>query len=223
EGSCGGRRDERHAEGRLLAHPEKGVVAEHDAGEGRYRRGRSPNEERAGPRDGDPGQRQHRVAIDTGGPDRRIPDRGESRRARPRKDDVRRHQREVDAETDQDASLRQRECRAVLPADGVTEARTPMTSRREFLQRSAIATIGLSFPVEEAPPPGSLDLRRPPDGIRAQPATGDQRLRAVAGGGGGGEADGPAVRVSDIPGGLRGAPAAPPTPATRLTRPRPRP
>ena len=91
-----------------------------------------------------------------------------------------------------------------------------MTSRREFLQRSAIATIGLSFPVEEAPPPGFLDLRRPPDGIRAQTATGDQRLRAVAGGGGRWEADDLAVIISDIPGALRVELASPSIAVQRL-------
>src|SRR2546427_12233394 len=102
-----------------------------------------------------------------------------------------------------------------------------MTSRREFLRRSAISAIGLSLPspprgwlftVEEAPPPGFLDLRRPPDGIRAQTATGDRRLRAVAGGGGRWEAADLAGIISDIPGALRVELAAPAIPGPRLQR-----
>ena len=94
-----------------------------------------------------------------------------------------------------------------------------MTSRREFLRHSAMSAIGLSLPrwrfvAEETPPPGFLDLRRPPDGVRVQTAAGDQRLRAGADGRW--EAGDLTVIVRDIPGALRVELASPSTAVQRL-------
>ena len=62
-----------------------------------------------------------------------------------------------------------------------------MTSRRKFLEQSAVSAIGLSLPRwrfvgAQTPPRGFLDLRRPPDAIRVQTATGEEHLRPGAGG-----------------------------------------
>jgi len=97
-----------------------------------------------------------------------------------------------------------------------------MTSRREFLRHSAVSAIGLSLPrwrfaPEKTPPSGFLDLRRPPDGVRVQTATGDERLRPVAGGRW--EAGDLAVTVSDTPGAVRVALAAPSSAVQRLQLP----
>src|SRR6266496_6829459 len=94
-----------------------------------------------------------------------------------------------------------------------------MTSRREFLHRAAISAIGVSLPKwrflgAQTPPRGFLDLRRPPDAIRVQTATGEERLRPVAGGRW--EAGDLAVTVSDIPGAVRVALAAPSSAVQRL-------
>jgi alpha-galactosidase len=63
-----------------------------------------------------------------------------------------------------------------------------MTSRREFLERTALSAIALSLPVSRSadsrettspigsPPRGFLDLRRPPDAVMIQSASGDRRL-----------------------------------------------
>jgi len=72
-----------------------------------------------------------------------------------------------------------------------------MTSRREFLVSGAISAVGLSLPrwrftAEQTPPRGFLDLRRPPDAVRVQTATGEEHLRPVAGGR---AANGSGVRV----------------------------
>ncbi len=67
-----------------------------------------------------------------------------------------------------------------------------MTSRREFLQRSALSAVGLSLapigstemgvPVaRRARPSAFLDLFRPPDAIVAQTAGGDVQLRGAGG------------------------------------------
>src|SRR2546427_359144 len=94
-----------------------------------------------------------------------------------------------------------------------------MTTRREFLRRSAISAAGLSLPrwrfsSAQTPPHGFLDLRRPPDAIRVQTATGEEWLRPVAGGRW--EAGDLAVTVSGIPGALRVALAAPSSAVQRL-------
>src|SRR5207247_3245624 len=79
-------------------------------------------------------QRQHRVAADPGGSHRRVPNGGEPRRARRRKDDVRRDKREGEAAAARDACVRQRACGVVLRATGVTEARdtAAAVARRSF-------------------------------------------------------------------------------------------
>jgi alpha-galactosidase len=62
-----------------------------------------------------------------------------------------------------------------------------MTSRREFLERTALSAIGLSLPLRpltdpgaaaaaHAPPRGFLDLHRQPDSVLVQTATGDLQL-----------------------------------------------
>ena len=94
-----------------------------------------------------------------------------------------------------------------------------MTSRREFLRSAAISAIGVSLPRwriagAQTSPHGFLDLRRPPDGIRVQTATGEEHLRLVAGGRW--ESGDLAVTVSDIPGALRVALAAPSSAVQRL-------
>ena len=94
-----------------------------------------------------------------------------------------------------------------------------MTSRREFLRHSAMSAIGLSLPrwrfsEAQTPPPGFLDLRRPPDGVRVLTAAGDQRLRAGADGRW--EAGDLAVIVRDLPGALRVELASPSTAVQRL-------
>jgi alpha-galactosidase len=63
-----------------------------------------------------------------------------------------------------------------------------MTSRREFLERSGLAAIGLSLPLTRAsvfaatPPRGFLDLIRSADSVLVQTATSDQRLTRGSGG-----------------------------------------
>lgn len=62
-----------------------------------------------------------------------------------------------------------------------------MTSRRDFLERGALTAIGLSLPTAPlaatAPPPRSfVDLRRSPDSVMVQTATGEERLRSSSGG-----------------------------------------
>src|SRR6266540_765191 len=94
-----------------------------------------------------------------------------------------------------------------------------MTSRREFLVSSTLSAVGLSLPRwrftgAQTPPHGFLDLRRPPDAIRVQTATGEERLRPVAGGRW--EAGDLAVTVSDILGALHVALAAPSSAVQRL-------
>lgn len=55
-----------------------------------------------------------------------------------------------------------------------------MTSRREFLERTALAAVGLSLPVrlrtDVAAPRGFLDLHRAPDRVLVQTSTSDLRL-----------------------------------------------
>jgi alpha-galactosidase len=62
-----------------------------------------------------------------------------------------------------------------------------MTSRREFLERTTLAAVALSLrgtrnsrdmtgPLGPALPRGFLDLRRPPDAVMVQGASGDRRL-----------------------------------------------
>jgi len=67
-----------------------------------------------------------------------------------------------------------------------------MTSRREFLEGTALSALALSLPAlpsrhlsdaDVAPPPrGFLDLLRPPDGVLVQTATGDLTLTNGASG-----------------------------------------
>jgi len=66
-----------------------------------------------------------------------------------------------------------------------------MTSRRDFLQQSAITAVGLTIPASgieaigpdpgRAASPGFLDLLRPPDSVMLQAESGDRRLRPVGG------------------------------------------
>src|SRR5205085_9724342 len=63
-----------------------------------------------------------------------------------------------------------------------------MTSRREFLERTALSAVALSLPGSRTalgrdalaempiPPPGFLDLIRPPDSVIAQTASGERRF-----------------------------------------------
>ncbi len=57
-----------------------------------------------------------------------------------------------------------------------------MTSRREFLERSAAAAVGLSPPIGIAAPTSFLDLRRAPDLVVAQTDAGETRLRSASAG-----------------------------------------
>ncbi|HEV8123110.1 MAG TPA: twin-arginine translocation signal domain-containing protein [Gemmatimonadales bacterium] len=67
-----------------------------------------------------------------------------------------------------------------------------MTSRRDFLQQSAITAVGLTIPATGidvtgpdrglADSPGFLDLLRPPDSVMLQAETGDRPLRPVGAG-----------------------------------------
>ncbi|MCG6958159.1 MAG: alpha-galactosidase [Gemmatimonadetes bacterium] len=88
-----------------------------------------------------------------------------------------------------------------------------MTSRREFVQRSALSAVGLSLPGgastrgrdSETTSPGRrrafLDLRRPPDVVMVQTEEGDLTLRGTAEGRW--ESAQVAVAVTEVPGGLR--------------------
>jgi alpha-galactosidase len=67
-----------------------------------------------------------------------------------------------------------------------------MTSRRDFLQQTAITAVGLTIPTTgigatgpdpgRAASPGFLDLLRSPDSVMLQAETGDRRLHPVGGG-----------------------------------------
>jgi alpha-galactosidase len=103
-----------------------------------------------------------------------------------------------------------------------------MTSRREFLQRTTISAAGLWLPLTEgggspepwtdtAPmgaPRSFVDVRRPPDSITVQTATGDQRLRSV--GGGRWEGTDAAVSIVPVPGASRVDLSSPKTAVTRV-------
>src|SRR3954468_22471763 len=57
-----------------------------------------------------------------------------------------------------------------------------MTTRRDFLERTALAAVGLTVPVaaarafEAKTPRGFLDIHRAPDSVSAQTSTGELRL-----------------------------------------------
>jgi alpha-galactosidase len=101
-----------------------------------------------------------------------------------------------------------------------------MTTRREFLERSALSAIGLSLPIAgsaeprepaTAPPPpprGFLDLHRSPDSVMLQTATGDLPLTRAPGGRW--TNGGSVVTVTERPGALRVALSAPTVPVKRL-------
>jgi alpha-galactosidase len=94
-----------------------------------------------------------------------------------------------------------------------------MTSRREFLERGALAAVGLSLPARADPtttrPPQSLlDLHRTPDAVTVQTATEYMPLHAAAGGRWDGA--GVAVSVEELPDALRVVLTAPATAVQRL-------
>jgi alpha-galactosidase len=103
-------------------------------------------------------------------------------------------------------------------------AHLAMTSRREFLERAALSAVALSLPVSvesaetiAAPAPvprGFLDLRRPPDSLMVQTATGD--LRLTLGAGGRWVNNAVAVTTSEVPGALRVQLSAPTLAIKRL-------
>src|SRR5689334_5315090 len=60
-----------------------------------------------------------------------------------------------------------------------------MTTRRDFLEKTALAAVGLALPVPKGlgtPPRGFLDVVRAPDGILVQTATGDVVLTSQGNG-----------------------------------------
>jgi alpha-galactosidase len=90
-----------------------------------------------------------------------------------------------------------------------------MTSRREFVQRSALSAAAFALPLGERTeqrdarggqaivrrPPPFLDLRRAPDSVTVQAATRDLTMRSVTAGRW--EDSGVAVTATDVPGALR--------------------
>jgi alpha-galactosidase len=101
-----------------------------------------------------------------------------------------------------------------------------MTSRREFLQRSALSAAALSLPsggpVEDRPtgsatigrPSTPPDARRPPDSVLAQTEDGDHPMRAV--GDRRWEGAGVTVTVAEVSGALRVQLAAPSVAVARV-------
>ena len=103
-----------------------------------------------------------------------------------------------------------------------------MTSRRQFIERGALAAIGLSLPAggltvpgdanaPDAPPPPSktfLDLHRQPDSVTVQTAAAYAPLSAM--GGGRWEGTGVTVTVAELPDALRVALAAPAVAVQRI-------
>jgi len=102
-----------------------------------------------------------------------------------------------------------------------------MTTRRQFIERSTLAAVGLSLPAGMVTPPAGtdpsadpppsrtfLDLRRQPDSVTVQTAAGFAPLGA----GGAGRWDGAGVTVSvtELPDGLRVSLAAPAAAVERL-------
>ncbi len=102
-----------------------------------------------------------------------------------------------------------------------------VTTRRDFLCRSAITAAGFTLPAgalsqtvrpgtaSGAPEPGAafLDVRRPPDSVTAQTARGDQQLRSV---GGRWLGSGLSVSFREVPGALRAELSAPGAAVARL-------
>src|SRR5207245_4620302 len=109
--------------------------------EGRPRGGSAEDEERVWTGHGDLGKRQHRVAVGAGGPDRRVPDRGESDRPGQREDALRGRQRQDRLEANQDAGLRQRQRRAVLRADEVNEGDVQAQSTADAVARRSYGKL----------------------------------------------------------------------------------
>lgn len=92
-----------------------------------------------------------------------------------------------------------------------------MTSRRDFLEQSALAALGVSLPLtsrQGSPPRGFLDLHRPPDAVLAETASGPQRL--VPGSTNRWTAESITVTTEPIPGSVRISLSAPSTPVRRL-------
>jgi alpha-galactosidase len=78
-----------------------------------------------------------------------------------------------------------------------------MTSRREFLQHSALFSVaGLTARAAAAAPAGFLDVRRAPDAVLVQTEQGERRLRAA---GGRWEDEGITVTVAPVPNDRAGA------------------
>lgn len=83
-----------------------------------------------------------------------------------------------------------------------------MTSRREFVKRSAVAVLAASLPVPivqavSARRRGGFDLNRPPDAVSAQTAAGVQALAAARGGSGRWGGAGVSVQLAAVPGATR--------------------
>ena len=96
-----------------------------------------------------------------------------------------------------------------------------MTSRREFIQRSAGAVLASALPVRllrrwPGPEREYVDLMRPPDGVIAETAGGVQRLRAAPGGGGRWVGSGVAVTLAGVSGPTRVELSAPAVGVTRM-------
>ncbi len=96
-----------------------------------------------------------------------------------------------------------------------------MTSRREFIQRSAGAVLASALPVRllrrwPGPEREYVDLMRPPDGVIAETAGGVQRLRAAPGGGGRWVGSGVAVTLAGASGPTRVELSAPAVGVTRM-------
>src|SRR5439155_16442099 len=105
--SPSGRADEQPAEDRLLEDAEEGVVEPHPDREGSGSRD-GQAEERARRTSRDPRERQHRLAADGGGVDRRIPGPGGADRPRSGTDDVRGSPEDDRSEADPVAPIPQR-------------------------------------------------------------------------------------------------------------------
>ncbi|HVA58116.1 MAG TPA: hypothetical protein VNF92_09520 [Gemmatimonadaceae bacterium] len=96
-----------------------------------------------------------------------------------------------------------------------------MTTRREFVQRSAAALLASSLripvvaPTAE-PPAGFLDLMRPPDAVTAHTASGVQQLRPAPGGSGRWDGAGVSVTLTAVPGATRAVLSAPALAVSRL-------
>ncbi len=96
-----------------------------------------------------------------------------------------------------------------------------MTTRREFVQRSAAAVLASSLRIPVAAPlaqrpAGFLDLIRPPDAVTAHAASGVQQLRPAPGGSGRWDGAGIAVQLSPVPGAMRAELSAPTVGVSRL-------